>query len=248
MDALEYRFDFVVHSIKYSVMIIIMSLVWRAVGEASGDARLVDPTTVSYFFWAAILYALSNFHPMYINEDINKGSLSKYLLKPITPYFYYFSWETGVMVLETILKLVMLLPIMWLLKLPLFFDPIRTAIFMVYMVGIVVFAYALQATIAYLSFWLTQAYAIRWAILVVIRFLAGILVPIWLLPTWYQHISPWLPFQYLAYTPIQLMLFKISINEALTGLVFLAFWCIVMLVIQRVTWVAGLKTNEMVGN
>ena len=80
-EVLEYRFNFTIHVLKYSLAVSMMALVWLAIQTETNIEGLTPESTVRYFFFAAILYGLSNFHTWYIEEDIKEGRLSKYITK-----------------------------------------------------------------------------------------------------------------------------------------------------------------------
>ncbi len=117
-NVFQYRFDFILHTLKYAMMVLMMALVWLAVGREAPLA-LSQNQTVTYFFLSAILYSLSNFHTIYIEDDIRVGGLTKYLVKPISPFLYYFVFEAAPATIETILKWVTMAPLLFLLGYPL---------------------------------------------------------------------------------------------------------------------------------
>src|SRR5690349_17766877 len=104
-DVFEYRFDFSVHIVKYTMMILLMSLVWIAVGKETQQSVFSSQDIVSYYVFAAVVYSLSNFHPFYIETDIKLGSLTKYLMKPLQPFWYYFCFEATHSFLELGIRL-----------------------------------------------------------------------------------------------------------------------------------------------
>ena len=90
-DVFEYKFDFLLQSSKYAIMVLLMMLVWQAVERNGSPGFLTQQEIVSYFVLSAMIYTLSNFHPWYIEEDVRMGYLAKYLVKPVSPTLYYFS-------------------------------------------------------------------------------------------------------------------------------------------------------------
>ena len=75
-NILQYRFNFLVHVVKYALAVSLMALVWLAVQVETNIEGLTPESTVRYFFFAAILYGLSNFHTWYVEEEIKQGRLS----------------------------------------------------------------------------------------------------------------------------------------------------------------------------
>ena len=112
-QAFEYRFDFFMGTFKYASYIILMSLIWLGVNQF-GNIEQTTNQTVTYFIFAALLYSFSNFHPYYIEEDIRLGFLNQYLLKPISPTYYYLAKQSAWTILETLMKIFVIIPIIYL--------------------------------------------------------------------------------------------------------------------------------------
>lgn len=245
-DIAEYRLDFFIHVVKYAVMVLLMSLVWLAV-DSEGGLGLDRTQTIRYFVFAAVLYSLSNFHTWYIEEDIKLGGLSKYLLKPIEPHNYYLSMETANALIELALKAVVMLPILILLGFSFSVGLPTIGLFLLFLPVIFLFSFNLLVSISYLAFWLTDVFAIRWSLLIVFRFLSGLLVPISFFPLVWQQLFWYLPFQHLAFTPIQLLQEEYDSATAATGLLILVAWTVVIILLRRFIWIRGLSQYEGTG-
>lgn len=243
----EYRLDFLISVTKYSAMVILMALVWLAVGKSGQGLVMNSQETVSYFIFAAMIYSLSNFHTWYVEEDIKLGGLSKYLLKPIDTTNYYLSIEAANAIAETVFKALVMVPLIFLLGFSFSVAPSQLLLFLIFMPLIFYFSFNILTGISYLAFWLNEVFAIRWSLLIVIRFLAGILVPVSFFPQWLQNISWFLPFQHLAFTPIQVMIGKYSIEKGLSGLLILALWTIVAVRVRSFVWKKGSDSYESTG-
>ncbi len=247
-DTIEYRFDFVLQVMKYSMMVLLMALVWTAVGQASGNSLLASSQTVTYFFAAALLYSLSNFHTYYIDDDIRLGNLVKYLVKPVSVFWYYFWYQLAITTMETLLKLVGLVPLLLVLRLPLTLSVEKVLVFILFAIVINLFSFSLQSSISFLNFWFTEAYAIRWSVLIFIRLLSGMLVPLYIFPDWFKQVSPFFPFQHLAFTPIQTLLGAYSTTQAYMYMGVLLLWTVIAYGIQALLWKKGVTEYDAVGN
>ncbi len=245
-DVFEYRVDFAIHVFKYAMMVLMMAIVWLAV-QREGRAVMSEQETVSYFVFAAILYSLSNFHTWYIEDDIRLGTLSKYLLKPISAFRHYFSFESAIAVLETILKFAVMTPIILLFDLAPNIQLTNFLLFCLYLPIIFIFSFTLFNLINYLSFWISESYAIRWALMILFRFLEGLLVPLLFFPAWYQKLSWFLPFQHLAYTPIRLLQGNMSWQQGVWGIGTIIFWLLIINFFRQKVWNLGTKSYEAQG-
>jgi ABC-2 type transport system permease protein len=246
-DIFQYRLDFLIHSAKYASMVLLMTIVWLAVQEESGKQLMTRTDTISYFAFAAILYSLSSFHTWYIEEDIKLGGLTKYLVKPIQPFLYYFTHEGANAVCETLLKAIIMIPILGLMGLLPLVDGLRLFIFMLFLPLAFIYSFHQFFVISICAFCLQEIHAVRWSLMIVFRFLAGILVPLTFFPQVVQRIIIWLPFPHLAFTPIQLLRGNIPINQGINGLLILMAWTILMRCVGVYFWNKGTHSYESTG-
>ncbi len=246
-EILEYRFDFFLNLAKYTVMILMMSLIWKAVQQLTASPIYSTNDLIVYFFLAATLYSLSNFHPYYIEEDIRLGGLNKYLIKPISPTLYYFIYEAASVFIETVIKIAILIPLIFLLGFHLNFSAIQVAFFLLYLPLIFIFSFNFLTLISLTSFWITEASALRWAALIVVRLLSGMLVPISFFTPFWQKIFWYLPFQYLGFAPIQLMINPPVVKEMFMGVLILGSWTTIVIGLKHLCWRKGLALYEGVG-
>lgn len=242
-ELFEYRFDFIASTSKYSMMVIMMTLIWVAVGKTA-DLPLTSQETVRYFFFSAMLFSLSNFHTSYIEDDIRLGLLNKFLLKPISAFGYYFVYESAAATLETLLKALVMFPFLWLFGFGFSLEISRVLLCLLFFPVIFCFAFTFFSLISGLAFWITEAFAVRWAVTILMRFVAGTLLPISFFPTSIQAIMYWLPFQHLAYTPIQIIQSKMTLTEGWISLAILVCWTLVMQILRYFQWQAGYKQFE----
>lgn len=246
-DLLEYKADFFLSTLKYSLMVLLMSIVWLNV-EKNGQVGLLNKQeTISYFLMSAMLYTLSNFHPWYIEDDINRGTLSKYLVKPLSPTIYYFCFELARVALDTILKLVVFLSILYFLNLLPNLTITHVILLLLYCPFIFLFSFQWLSLISILAFWVTEAYAIRWAVTIFTRLVSGILVPIVYFPDYMQKILYILPFEHLAFTPIQFMLGKMTFSLLAESFAILLAWIVAITIFRQWVWNRGLNQFEGTG-
>lgn len=246
-DLFTYKFDFFLSMMKYAIMVFLMTIVWLNVEKNGHVGAFNTQETISYFVMSAMLYSLSNFHPWYVEDDIRYGYLSKYLVKPVTPMLYYFFFELAKVGLETISKMIVFLSILFWLKLLPNFSLLNVGILLAYCPFIFIFAFQWLVIISQLSFWMTESYAIRWAVTLFTRLMSGILLPIVYLPEQVQKIFYFLPFEHLAFTPINFMLGKISLSVLGHAFSVLLVWIVIISLFRQWMWRKGLKSYEGTG-
>ncbi len=246
-DTLEYRVNFFLTTIKYSIMIAFTAMVWLAVEQSNPSATYTRTETITYFIGAAVLYTLSNFHPYEIEVDIKQGGLSRFLVKPLSPHWYYACKVGAESSLATLLKAAVFLPVGLALGYSFAAQPAQLLLFILFLPVIYYVAFLLLSSISVCAFWFSEVYAIRWGLTVVFRFLSGILLPLDYFPVWAQAILRYTPFPHLAATPIRLLQGALTIQEGLIGLGILCAWGAVLHVANKLLWRAGIRQYEGTG-
>lgn len=246
-DTLEYRVNFLLNTIKYSLMIVFMAFVWLAVEQAQPAGSFSRSETITYFLGAAILYTLSNFHPYEIEVDIKQGGLSRFLVKPMNPHWFYTIKIGAESALATILKVVLYVPLAFAFGSS--FQPslAQFALFCAYLPLIYYVSFLLLSSISVCAFWFTEVFAIRWGLTIIYRFLSGILLPFAYFPAVAQSVLIYTPFPHLAYSPIRLLQGALSIQDGLRGLALLCCWGAVLHLLNQYLWKRGIQEYEGTG-
>jgi ABC-2 type transport system permease protein len=107
--------------------------------------------------------------------------------------------------------------------------------------------FLLEWTLALSAFWTTRVGAVNQTYYILMLFLSGQFAPLALLPLPIQIFSYILPFRWLISYPIDLISGRLSLNEALIGLVVQTVWLAAAYVLLRVVWRAGVKVYSAVG-
>jgi ABC-2 type transport system permease protein len=243
-DIFEYRLDFSIKVLKYTMMIILMSLVWIAVAKESQQNTFTSQEIITYFVFASVLYSLSNFHPYYVEDDIRLGGLTKYLMKPIQPFWYYFFYEATNSFFEVAVRLIVMIPGLWLLGFRVSTSIQQVGLVALFLPIAFLFSFCFLTTISAMAFWFQDVFAIRWSVTIASRFASGILVPIIFMPEWFQKISFYFPFEHLAFTPIQILQNKVSFQYGVESLCILSLWAIAILIFQQILWRKGILQYE----
>jgi ABC-2 type transport system permease protein len=98
-----------------------------------------------------------------------------------------------------------------------------------------------------LAFWTTRVGAANQTYFVIMLFLSGQFAPLELLPVPVQTIANILPFRWLIGYPIDLIMGRLTLNQALMGLGVQFVWLIISYIVLRVVWRAGVKIYSAVG-
>jgi ABC-2 type transport system permease protein len=107
--------------------------------------------------------------------------------------------------------------------------------------------FLLEWTLAQAAFWTTRVSAINQTYFVLLLFLSGQIAPLSLMPHPVRILAEILPFRGMVGFPVELLLGRLTLSEAWTGLAIQAAWVVVGLVLVRVVWRAGVRVYSAVG-
>ena len=249
--ALTYRFTITSYRIGEIVEIIFLVAMWSALYRGREIINgYTLPQILTYIIIGNLIGLITrNFMPEIVAREIKDGTLSLFLVKPITYFRYAFIREFGRVTLPFCISLVTqftLILFFW-NKLLLTAHIATLAV----LILIVAVAFVSELLLGYLigliAFWTTEVDGLYATIDRLRKFLSGGYFPLSLLPALYIKISFALPFAYSFFVPTQLYLGKISITEALTGIITQLVWILILYCIILFVWHRGIRRYEGVG-
>ena len=244
LDALEYRVDLFIHVIKYALFTSLTALIWISVSKYSDFSPMSPEQLIIYYLIASITYSFSNYHTAYIENDIRTGHISLFFIKPISPFFYYFSFQFGINLLEAILRVIILGLVAYFMLPDLNFSGINILNFILSLFIVYIFTFTSYFCFSLLAFWFQYVDSIRMSYLFISRLFSGILVPITFFSITLQEKLKFLPFPYLTHVPIEIIQGKSSIFSLI---IVLFFWILIAILIYKFMWKKALKSYESVG-
>jgi ABC-2 type transport system permease protein len=247
-EATAYRASLLVWVLATSLPLISLVL-WRTLAEdgpiGDYDQRGFD----SYFIAAFLVRQLSSSWVVWdLDRQIRTGELSALLMRPVHPVLHHAVTNLSALPLRTLLA-----------------APVGVAV-LIATSGVeradgtaplalaalaIVLAWALtfvtQLAIGCLAFWLTSAAALYDLWLGAYLVLAGYLVPTSLFPRGLAEVARALPFHAALGFPVELLVGRLSIGEALAGLSLQLAWLVALAAIAAVAWRRGLKAYGAFG-
>ncbi len=226
-------------------------VVWSTV--AAGQGGTVGSLTVhdlaAYYIVYMLVNQLTFTWIMWEYEYlIKEGTLSGLLLRPIHPIhrdiadnLAYKVLTTGAMLPVTALLVVTFEPafhFQWWSVLA--FVP---ALILAYLLR-----FLLEWTLAMAAFWTTRTSALNQLYMTAMFFLAGRLAPLELFPGFVQTLAAVLPFRWMVYFPVELLLGRLGVQEALLGLGVQALWLAIIVGVLNLVWRAGVRQFAAVGS
>ena len=247
-----YRWNFAVRGFFSLFHLAVVFILWGAAFAGTEKIGGFDlRQTLTYFVTLLVLqFFVSAFNEDYqISEEIRNGLINQFLLKPINYFLYRFSIFVAARMVSGALIFIPLLVAMPVigeyLTYPL--DGWRFA------VGIpaLLLSALIQFSIAYcfgmLTFWFLEIQGFVILSMAVESVLGGQIFPLDLLPAWIFRIAQFLPFYYQMYFPGAIFTGRIELPLALEGLVIQTGWVIVLLLVNQLLWVRGLRRHTAVG-
>jgi ABC-2 type transport system permease protein len=250
-NVLEYRFNFIMWRVRSFVFLLTMYFLWTTVfaGKQAlfgfNREQIVTYVLLSVFLFSLVfIYAMDS-----IADSIANGSLSLFLVKPISFLTYWFVRFVARRFLNTLLTVVELVIFLFLVK-PQFFvqkDPrlitysFFAAILAVILLSLMDFIFGLT------SFWTLHAYGPRFALKTLMEFASGSFFPLNILPMILFKTVSFLPFALLVFFPLRVFLGQLTLFEVYRGLLTQLIWIAVLFVALRFVWNRGLRRYEAVG-
>ncbi|MEW6717704.1 MAG: ABC-2 family transporter protein [Chloroflexota bacterium] len=252
----EYRLNFVLSFAYTLIPLASFILLWLAIyaSQTSTSATIGDYSLsdmITYYILATWVNEL-NASERYIwrpSADINTGRLSLLLLRPLDSISYYFFIDLAATLPYSLMGIGLIAGFVVLLRIDLV-HPNSFWTFSLFVIAVIL-GYLLSFIIGILraipTFWLENTSGFNQLLDWVIMIFSGSLIPLSVLPPSLQHLSLWLPFQYLVFFPVNIYLGQVPLLEALQGLIIELIWLIASFVGLRLAWRYGLRRYTAIG-
>ena len=243
---LEYRMDYFSNSfLSLLILIGVQYFLWDSIFAGREGQHIGQYTTDSMFLYVIFgaVYGViirSGRIEKNVSEEIRKGDLNKYLIKPISHLGFSGALATADRI-GVIFSTAIIIPcIPFFTQTPISWVGVAWSILLILMAMIMKFF--ISMAISYLAFWFEETWTFHVIFDISMWFLSGSLVPLDLLPDWLAHISSFLPFQYLSYVPAALSAGLMPLEHAFMHCIICFSWCIFTWLMTRFIWNAGIRS------
>ncbi len=246
----EYRADFIGHLGMGIITFVVMYFIWTSVFK---DVTIFSGYTFSSMMTYVMMTKFLHFVQRgnigrEISNEIREGRVSVYLLKPVNYVKWWFSIFLADRSFEFFIRLGMIIVVFLILpNVVIFFGVGRFVLFLSFLLLSLVINFLINFLLASLTFWVVDSRFIRSAIMMVIDFFAGTLVPLDVMPRFLKNLGLALPFQFVTYFPIKIYQGSLNINQIFQGLFLAAVWAIGLFLLLNFVWRKGLRTHEAIG-
>lgn len=246
----QYRASLLIWMIGHVLEPLVYLIVWSVVATSGGGSvgGYTKAEFAAYFIVLMLVNHVTYTWIMYEFEyRIRHGSLSFALLKPVHPIHS----DIADNVSSKMITLPFMLAIAGVLAVvfhpALSPEPWAIGLFIPALLLAFLVRFLLEWTLAQAAFWTTRVSAINQTYFVLLLFLSGQIAPLSLMPHPVRILAEILPFRGMVGFPVELLLGRLTLTEALTGLGAQAAWVIIGLVLLRVVWRAGVRVYSAVG-
>lgn len=244
-ETVSYRLNFVMWRVRVVLQIITLYFLWLSI--LPKDASFLgynQSLMLTYILGTSLIsaFVLAS-RSSEVGDEINRGNLSNFLIKPVNYLLYQFSRDIGDKAMNILFSSVELTILFLVLKPPLFIQTNLTylGLFLISTVLALILYFLINFLIGLVGFWSPEVWAPRFIFMIVITFFAGGLFPLDILPEQIFKIFQYLPFSYLLYFPLKIYLGQLSLSEIISGLAISSFWLIFMFTVVKFVWNTGLR-------
>jgi ABC-2 type transport system permease protein len=247
---LQYRAALVIWLIGQVLGPLVSLAVWTAVSRSGGGTAggFAAGDFAAYYLVLMLVNHLTFTWIMFEFEyRVRQGALSLALLRPVHPIHSDIADNVSYKLIT--LPLMLVAAAVLALGFRPVFHPVPWAVvaFLPALLLAFLVRFLLEWTLALATFWTTRVSAVNQIYFVVALFLSGQIAPLTLLPRPVQIAAAILPFRWTVAFPVELLLGRLTVYQAMTGLAVQAGWLALCLVLLRIVWRAGLRTYSAVG-
>lgn len=238
-EAVAYRAEMVVWVLATTLPLVMLGL-WNAAAEGGPVGGYDQIAFTRYFVVILVVRHLTSVWLVWeVNWMIRTGSLSPWLLRPVSFLWWNLAQTLGGWPLRVLVVLPLIAGIaLWRPEIAWTPGPVALLAGAVSVLLALAAQYLVQCIFGALSFFLDQSVGLYNAWFAVWALLSGYALPVSLLPGWAQTLAVWLPFRATLGAPVSILLGEAPI---LPTLLFQLGWIAALALLARLTWEAGVR-------
>jgi ABC-2 type transport system permease protein len=246
----QYRGAQVIWLLFFILQPVLYLSIWSTVAQSTGgQVGGYEPRELAGYFLCSmwLIHLTFNGVLVFFEARVRRGDFSPLLLRPIHPIaadiadnLAYKALTVPLLGVATVGLIAVFQPLV---------DPPLWAVAVMAPALILAFVVRFVTTwiVALSAFWLTRTQAVIQAYLLLLLFLGGQAAPLSVLPDWSQTLAWVSPFRWMLGFPAELLMGKLTPEEAVTGLGMQLLWVATSLVLLRCCWRAAARRYTAVG-
>ena len=205
---------------------------------------------ISYFFFIPLIEGITFHHvDNNIHEDIRKGTIVNFLIKPTRYLVYQFFIEMGYKTMGLFPPIITMLVLYPLVKN--FIELPHISLSLLWIIPTLILGsligFLISSIIGLVAFWTTRAEWAQHLWWMVATFVGGYIDPLEFFPAAAQKLISYTPFPLLINTPISILLGTLSTPAILQQLILAAIWVLILFLITTFMYLRGIRRIEGVG-
>lgn len=247
-SVLTYRLDFLLRILGGFFMMAVTIALWVAIYDQSSLTEIKGYTLtqmVIYLLGAGLInsFIMITHQGDEVNDEINYGILSTYLIKPFNVQLFWFIRDLASRVLLFIQGgiIIFFIIIITSFFIDLSFLLVNILFFLISIIIAIILHYFLFYIFTIIAFWLEQTWGPRFVIRVFMNIATGRLIPLSLFPIfWYQLLNV-LPFKFMGFIPMEILLNRLTISQTFIQLGIGLIWIIIFASMGFLLYKIGVK-------
>ena len=179
--------------------------------------------------------------------EIRQGLINKYLIRPVSYFWYHFMMFIGVNSLYIIVYTILLMTIVFIYPDMLFQNSASIIGFIISLLLSIYISYCIYFIMVCFSFWFGEVRSIVVAYNLGMLMISGQYIPIRLFPEQILNIIKWTPIPYLVDLPVSVATGLTSYSNWIYDVGVAFIWCIILTIISSLIYALGIKGDEAYG-
>ena len=236
---LAYRVSYMIGVVTYVIHVAVYYFLYKALYHEHNSIfgyNLQEMITYVSLGWISKSLYL-NYIDREITDDVQSGQVAMDLIKPIDFQAMYFSRGLGHSLFRFLLftpPIVVVTTVLFAISPPASGQHLAT--FLIALFFSILIYLGINYIIGLLAIFFLSIRGILYSKNLIIELLSGLLIPIDWFPSWFQSISKLLPFQSIAYYPLQIYLGRVDSSSVATLLVTQIGWVAILCMAGRFIW------------
>ncbi len=244
-EVLSYRLNFVMWRFRVVLQLLTMFFLWQALIPPDGSLfGYTQSQMLTYILGTSLLTSIVlATRTAEIGDQINNGTLSNFLIRPISYMKYWFARDLGDKAMNLSFSLVEVSILVAIFRPPLFLqtDPLYLGFAFIAALISMTMYFFFNYLLGLFGFWSNEIWGPRFIFWIIINFFAGSLFPLDILPGQVFEVLKLLPFTYLLYFPLKIYLGSLGVSTILEGLFVSLIWTGILFLTVKIVWSKGLK-------
>jgi len=241
-----YRFNFFASIFYEGLSLVVFAYIWLSIYRGGGVMGDYTLSGLMFYYVVAVFIRLlisGTDVGWTIGDEIREGGISIYLVAPISYIKMHLAKSLGSIFARLVVFLPIFLYILFFVKK----DKFNFLVMFVFFVSLSL-GYMINFVIGYLvgisTFYFGFVMGLNFTTQKIVQFFSGMMVPLGLLPLFWQKIASFLPFRFIVYLPNRIIANNTSYLEIGKELMIGLIWLIGLLIFAKLVHKGGLKRFE----